>query len=652
MNITKIMRVALATLMLLQPLTVDSSIVSGAKNLVGSAVSTVTDAVSGAVNTISGAASSAAQKLSEYKSTASDYYTSLKESVRSKVVTHEYSKKSATVRVSDDISSDEKNFVKKRLKVTRKALKKFLGVDLPEKLVPTIHLCFSGGGYRAMIETVGFLSGAQKVGLLDAATYMSGLSGSTWAITPWVLSGLSIDKYIPVLKKNINQKPSSLIVKGVKIPSLSEYYDIGKHMIKKYTYDQPLNFIDIYGALLGNMLFSDGIAEKHGKDKQTVGLTDMRKNIDDGKKYPLPILTALETTEAPTTKWFEFSPYESGSYHQGMSAYVPTWAFGREFKNGNSTTTAPEQSAAWMLAICGSAFAVDFWGVMHEAVKKLSFLPSPIYSVLSSAVYSTSLQQKVKDGKNYLRETDGRVATPIVKALSWSVRDAVGGRVPNYTYKMPNQRMHSKKEFTLVDGGHEIKEHPLGGYARGNLAAQPSLRPHRDIDLQIFCDSSANLTDCPSLGAAATRAKEDGHPFPDIKHSKYGKAEKNLITVFGENDANVPTVAYIPGRLPDHIKNFSGTLSFNYPPEQVDELSGLTRGYFIESASRLKQAIIKTVQAKAKKLGMPDPFATTKKVSQRAKKKTIAQKKAARSRMRQAKVQKAAHSKARVMARA
>lgn len=38
----------------------------------------------------------------------------------------------------------------------------------------------SGGGYRAMIATAGFLKGAEKTGLLDSTVYLTGMSFSQY----------------------------------------------------------------------------------------------------------------------------------------------------------------------------------------------------------------------------------------------------------------------------------------------------------------------------------------------------------------------------------------------------------------------------------------------------------------------------------------
>ena len=45
---------------------------------------------------------------------------------------------------------------------------------------PVIAVLGSGGGLRAHIACLGVLSELKELGLLDAVTYLAGVSGSTW----------------------------------------------------------------------------------------------------------------------------------------------------------------------------------------------------------------------------------------------------------------------------------------------------------------------------------------------------------------------------------------------------------------------------------------------------------------------------------------
>lgn len=50
--------------------------------------------------------------------------------------------------------------------------------------VPTVAVVASGGGARAMTGFLGSVKGLKEIGALDAVTYMTGVSGSTWSVGP------------------------------------------------------------------------------------------------------------------------------------------------------------------------------------------------------------------------------------------------------------------------------------------------------------------------------------------------------------------------------------------------------------------------------------------------------------------------------------
>src|SRR4029077_13249847 len=94
--------------------------------------------------------------------------------------------KVATVRENIGLSSQETAFRLKRTeKYNRPACKalykKLYNKELPDSIpVPTIALCVSGGGCRAMFTLAGILAAAEQAEFLPLLTYIATLSGSTW----------------------------------------------------------------------------------------------------------------------------------------------------------------------------------------------------------------------------------------------------------------------------------------------------------------------------------------------------------------------------------------------------------------------------------------------------------------------------------------
>src|SRR5579871_5411386 len=102
------------------------------------------------------------------------------------VLDNPYAKTTASIRVGNDLHPQEQEYLRNRAPKIKSALERALELSLEEKDAPAISLICSGGGYRAMLGSMGAFSGLQKIGLLDAITYISSLSGSTWALGLWM----------------------------------------------------------------------------------------------------------------------------------------------------------------------------------------------------------------------------------------------------------------------------------------------------------------------------------------------------------------------------------------------------------------------------------------------------------------------------------
>ncbi len=58
--------------------------------------------------------------------------------------------------------------------------------DVLAEPLPKTAVCFSGGGTRSLAATVGQLRGLAALGLLDQVGYLSCVSGSSWAVVPYL----------------------------------------------------------------------------------------------------------------------------------------------------------------------------------------------------------------------------------------------------------------------------------------------------------------------------------------------------------------------------------------------------------------------------------------------------------------------------------
>lgn len=454
-----------------------------------------------------------------------------------------YAHEVATVRVGNDLSPGERDFLLKREPKVRVALETMLEESLTNKTVPTISIIMSGGGYRAMLGAVGFLAGAEKIGLLNATTYLSTLSGSTWAVAPWIAMGMSLTDYKEYVSQEITQNITTI--------NSDEAGLVASILGQKIVFREPITSVDIYGSLLANRLLAD-----FGERRQLVRLSDLHERIRNAD-YPYPLFTAIDARmrAAQDPAWFEFSPHEIGCAEFG--AYIPTWAYGRKFDAGTSINFAPEQSLGFQLGTFGSAFGVH-----------VEYMWNHIASKLPSSWFKGLMTQIVKKNAG--------------KRMFWAA-------LPNYMFGMKKQEVSERKYLKLVDAGlaFNLPYPPVSGE-----------RSERKSDVLVFCDMSATGKG-EALKKAEQYAQSRGLKFPVID---YADIQYKTISVFKDNtDSSLPVVIYMP-RFCDQLlwqknksnpllskyqsienfdvencvkKGFCRTLNFEYTREQSQQLIDL-----------------------------------------------------------------------------
>ncbi len=393
----------------------------------------------------------------------------------------------AHVRIGFDLCEKEKQYLIDRQTVVKNNLEQFLGKKIPYDKVPTIAVVTSGGGYRALLASLGFLAGAEKMDFLDCITYISSLSGSAWAVSTWMSSGKPVQEFretlIPHLKKGFALK---------KFRELWLLKDAFWHHKKRY----PTSLVDVYGFVLGNALLRD-----YGRTRHTLVLSTQENQLVSGAK-PFPIYSAVSAFDHHKD-WFAFTPFEFGSCVYGM--HIPMWAFGRKFAYGVSINNAPEKNLSSCLGIWGSAFTATF-DRMYEGA----------HDFITSKVVKKVIEKLLKKIGH--------------KRLAYA-------RVPNFARAMHNQNnpYKHKKHIRLADAGVDF-----------NLAYPPVSGVHegRKPDIIIFVDASRRLENAPHFQKVEQWAREHNQPFPKID---YADINKKAMSVFIDKDnKDAPVVVYMP----------------------------------------------------------------------------------------------------------
>jgi len=518
----------------------------------------------------------------------------------------------AQVRIGSELSSQEQAALVTRESRTKTAQAKFLGTT--PATTPSLRLaaCGSGGGYRAMICTTGFLLGAQDIGILDAFSYISALSGSTWAVGSWITLGYDL----PTLRDHFAQQLATNPViagKGVPAPITNErtMQDLVNNLVTKYYFQQPLTSTDIWGATIANNLLQN----------LTYKLSGQATKVDSGA-YPLPIYTAIEPQADGSYTWFDVTPYEVGSTY--LNAHVPTWSFGKQFSNGVSIDAAPEQTLGFMFGVFGSAHTVspqelldmaDPNGLIAKTVQSTikGFVPAPLGlpAILFDQFFSDALRNQL------MAPLFGSLVSTQLKDVPQNLlkQRLLPAEIPNFTAGMASSPISKQSNIILIDAGIHV-----------NLPIAPLLRKERNIDVIFAFDGSASVVDAPSLVDAEEHAQEEKLVLPAIKkNSAFKTVNSRSMSVFAQ--AGKPTILYMPwikdsgltsdAGLATAVKqypllskvfstqelqdmrnfdiakcDFCSTFNFMYTKDNVRILSNIMRFNMIVNQDAIKQALL------------------------------------------------------------
>lgn len=407
--------------------------------------------------------------------------------------THPEIQYSAKVRVSNDLCDEEKTYLSRRRKMIIPALARFLGIeerDIHPDDVPTIAMCGSGGGLRALVAGTGSFLATAEDGLFDCATYVSGVSGSCWLQSLYYSSvtNTSFQNAIDHLKARLGTHIAYPPVAFASLTSSPTNKYLLSGLVEKLKGDPGAQFglVDIYGMLLAaRLLVPKGELEVNEKDFK---LSNQREYMKYGQN-PLPIYTAVrhEIPELDSPdyggpgslseevkdrakkeawfQWFEITPYEF--FCEEFGAGIPTWAMGRKFKNGSDLPSEsgfrlPEVRLPLLLGIWGSAFCAT-----------LSHYYREIRPIVKSLTGFHSVDELIWGHNKDLSKVH-----PIEPANLPNFAHGMYGQLPE---TVP-QAVYDNEYIQLMDAG-----------MSNNLPIYPLLRPGRDVDIIVAFDASADI---------------------------------------------------------------------------------------------------------------------------------------------------------------
>lgn len=417
----------------------------------------------------------------------------------------------ATVRVSDQLGEDELKYRKRRKEYMAEHFKKYLGLqeEVDPEDIPTIAMCGSGGGLRALVAGTSSYLCAQEAGLFDCCTYTAGVSGSCWLQTMF-FSSVGQQNHRTLLnhiKSRIGVHiafPPTALKLATSAPT-NKFILSG--FVEKLRGDPGATFgiVDIYSLLLAARL----MVPKGDLDVQAADLklSNQRKFLDNGQ-YPMPLYTVVrheipvrekKEDAAPTTptehaeieakarkdawfQWIELHPWEV--WCEEFGAGIPTWSLGRPFDRGQnkileSGIALPEIRQSLLLGIYGSAFCATLAHYYKEV------------RPLLSGIKGFAGLDDLLEGKN----EDLIKIHPIEPAT-----------IPNFVNGMKGQLPDSCPESVFKSDHLQVMDAGMSN----NLPIYPLLRPGRDVDVLIAFDASADIQKENWLSVVDGYAKQRG----------------------------------------------------------------------------------------------------------------------------------------------
>ncbi|XP_009986930.1 PREDICTED: cytosolic phospholipase A2 epsilon-like [Tauraco erythrolophus] len=527
------------------------------------------------------------------------------------------------VRLEFDLCLEEKNFLQKRKKFVASALKKALHLerDLQDHEIPVVAVMTTGGGTRALTSLLGNLLGLQKLNLLDAISYITGSSGSTWTLshlyqsTDWSQKDLS--RPIAEVRRHMTKcKLSCFSLESLK------YYDKELKLRKQEGYQ--ISSIDFWGLLLEKAL-SDG--------KNNHKLSDERQALNQGQN-PLPIYMILNMKEdyslSEFKEWVEFTPYEVGFLKYG--AFIRAEDFGSEFFMGRLMKKLPESRICYMKGLWSNVFSynlLDAWRssdptercslrcTQHRTVdveedepsvparshELETYLVTPECGI--TGIIRQILTERVMVSKFYNFLKGFQIHNEYLQSKSFHIwKDTV---LENF----PNQLTETAEFMCLAD---------TAGYI--DISYPPLMRPERKVDVVLHLNYSSGSQTLP-LEEASKYFLKQGIPFPKIHLSEEEK--KNLKECYIFEDAETPEAPIVvffplvndtfrkykdPGveRSPAEVAQGNVDVSsvfspyclnsFTYTEEEFDKLVDLTSYNIQNNKHLILQALNSAIEQK------------------------------------------------------
>jgi lysophospholipase len=432
--------------------------------------------------------------------------------------------------------------------------------------LPNVAIAVSGGGYRALMNGAGALKafdsrteGSTKTGqlggLLQSATYVSGLSGGGW-----LLGSVFINNFTSVSSLQSNGKLwqfQNSIMKGPEKKGLSAwntatyFQNMADIVAGKRDAGFNTSFTDYWGRALSYQL----IDAPDGGPDYTWSSIALIEDFKSGK-MPVPLLVADgrnpgETLVGSNSTVYEINPWEFGTFDPSIFGFAPLQNLGSHFENGvvsGDVCVRGFDNAGFIMGTSSSLF--------NQFILRLNTtdLPSSLKSIFAT----------------FLKDLGDR-------------NDDIAIYSPNpfFKYGQATSAYAQTPYLNVVDGGED----------KQNLPLHPLIQPHRKVDVIFAVDSSASTKQNWPSGSPLVATYErslnssgigNGTAFPSIPDTNtfINLGLNTRPTFFGCNSSNItgpaPLVVYLPN-FPYTTHSNKSTFQMEYSIDERDDM--IANGY-------------------------------------------------------------------------
>ncbi|KAI1916749.1 Lysophospholipase 1 [Ophidiomyces ophidiicola] len=488
------------------------------------------------------------------------------------------------VRSAATVSPSEADWLKERRKKTTAALTNFFSrvpitnfdaagyiknFAINASALPNIGIAVSGGGYRALMNGAGVLQAFDSRtkgsadnghlgGLLQSATYLSGLSGGGWLVGSLYMNN---DTTVTALgtgqkgstwdfTRSILQGPAK---RGSSILNTIDYYrQIMDTVDTKRNASFEVSITDYWGRALSYQL----IDASKGGPAYTWSSIALSSDFRDAS-VPMPILVADgrnpgEKLIGGNATVFEFNPWEFGTFDPTVFGFVPLEFLGSKFKAG-----ALPSNESCIRGFDNAGFVMG--------------TSSSLFNQFALQLDGVDIPESIKKELRKILETIGNENNDIAEYKP----------NPFYHYSNRSSPFANVDSLPVVDGGEDLQNIPL----------HPLVQPERHVDVIFAIDSSAdnkfNWPNGTALVATYQRSLNktgiaNGTAFPSIpdQNTFINLGLNTKPTFFGCNSSNItgtsPLVVYIPNYPYSTYSNVS-TFTMSYENNVRDDI--IKNGY-------------------------------------------------------------------------